>query len=218
MPWQLSREKVASGVSAAVNRRALVTGAASGIGEAVVRRLLLERVDVIAVDRDESGLGPLEQEGARPLVADLSRPEDRARVVDAADGADYLVNAAGIIRLVPIFETTVDDWRDIFTVNAEAVFFLCQEIGPRLAPERRDRQPLLHFGEGVRHHRGGGVRGLEGGGHLDHPLLRLCARLETGQGQRRLPRHHRYPDAGTGARRRRADPRHHLRQTWRRAG
>jgi NAD(P)-dependent dehydrogenase (short-subunit alcohol dehydrogenase family) len=121
-------------VSGGANRRALVTGAASGIGEAVVRRLLLEGVDVIAVDLDESGLGPLEQEGAQPLVANLSLPADRARVIDAADGADYLVNAAGIIRLVPIFETTLDDWRDIFTINAEAVFFLCQAIGPRLRP------------------------------------------------------------------------------------
>jgi NAD(P)-dependent dehydrogenase (short-subunit alcohol dehydrogenase family) len=115
-------------------RRAVVTGAASGIGEAVARGLVRDGADVVAVDRDEVGLARMEATGAQALVADLARPEDRERVVAAADGADYLVNAAGIIRLVPIFETTRDDWRDIFAVNAEAVFFLCQAIGPRLRP------------------------------------------------------------------------------------
>ncbi len=115
-------------------RSAVVTGAASGIGAAVAARLLREGCDVVAVDRDEAHLTALSAQGARPLVADLARPADRARVVEAADGADYLVNAAGIIRLVPIFETTTADWHDIFAVNAEALFFLCQAIGPRLRP------------------------------------------------------------------------------------
>ncbi|HEV3403436.1 MAG TPA: SDR family oxidoreductase [Gaiellaceae bacterium] len=117
-----------------MSRRAAVTGAASGIGEAVARRLLAEGVEVVGVDRDEAGLARLAAQGARTLAVDLARPEDRARVVEAADGGDYLVNAAGIIRLQPIFETTLDDWRDIFAVNAEAVFFLCQAVGPCLRP------------------------------------------------------------------------------------
>ena len=114
--------------------RAVVTGAASGIGDAVARRLLREGMRVVAVDRDGPALTRIEAAGAQSLVADLARPEDRARVVEEAAGADYLVNAAGIIRLVPIFETTLEDWRDIYAVNAEAVFFLCQQIGPKLRP------------------------------------------------------------------------------------
>jgi NAD(P)-dependent dehydrogenase (short-subunit alcohol dehydrogenase family) len=110
-------------------RRAVVTGAASGIGAAVARRLVDEGADVLAVDRVEPAVG-----GAMRLVADLTDTDARDRVVDAAHGFDYLVNAAGIIRLVSIFETTPDDWRDIFAVNGEAVFFLCQQLGPRLAP------------------------------------------------------------------------------------
>jgi NAD(P)-dependent dehydrogenase (short-subunit alcohol dehydrogenase family) len=117
-----------------VSRRAVVTGAASGIGEAVARRLLADGVEVVGADRDQAGLARLAAQGARTLAADLARPEDRARVVEAADGGDYLVNAAGIIRLQPIFGTTLDDWREIFAVNAEAVFFLCQAVGPRLRP------------------------------------------------------------------------------------
>jgi NAD(P)-dependent dehydrogenase (short-subunit alcohol dehydrogenase family) len=115
-------------------RRAVVTGAASGIGEGIARRLAHDGLEVVGVDRDEAGLARLTTDGVTPLVVELARPEERARAVEAADGGDYLVNAAGIIRLVPIFETTLEDWRDIYAVNAEATFFLCQQIGPRLRP------------------------------------------------------------------------------------
>ncbi len=112
----------------------MVTGAASGIGQAVAERLLAEGCSVIAVDLNEAGLEPVCAGGAEPLVADLADLGDRAEVVAAADGVDYLVNAAGIIRLKPLSDFTVDDWRDIFTVNAEAIFFLCQGIGPTMPP------------------------------------------------------------------------------------
>lgn len=122
-------------MSAASERqsRALVTGAASGIGLAVCRRLLREGVAVVAVDRNEAGLAPLAESGASTLIADLAEVADRDRVIAAGEGVDYLVNAAGIIRLRPITEFTVQDWRDIYAVNAEAVFFLCQGIGPLMA-------------------------------------------------------------------------------------
>ena len=112
--------------------RAMVTGAASGIGQATSRRLLDEGCSVIAVDMNESGLEQVTAAGAEPLVADLADLEDRERVIATGAGIDYLVNAAGIIRLKPLSEFTVDDWRDTFTVNAEAIFFLCQGIGPTM--------------------------------------------------------------------------------------
>ena len=55
-------------------------------------------------------------------------------MADWADGAHYLVNSAGVIVIKPIFEVTVEDWRRVQAVNAEATFFLCQQIGPRLKP------------------------------------------------------------------------------------
>lgn len=115
-------------------RRAVVTGAASGIGEAVALRLRRDGLEVLAVDRDEAGLQRAAAAGAQTLVADLAKAEDRGRVVAAAVGADHLVNAAGIIRLRSIFEQSLQDWRDIYAVNAEAVFFLCQQIGPQMRP------------------------------------------------------------------------------------
>lgn len=121
-------------MSNSAKRRAIVTGAASGIGKAVAERLRREDVDVLAVDVDAHRLKELAVAGCRTQRADLGDPLQRDKLAAAADGIDYLVNAAGIIRLKPIFEFTVDDWRDIFTVNAESIFFLCQAIGPRMRP------------------------------------------------------------------------------------
>ena len=119
-------------MSALQAKRALVTGAASGIGAGAARRLLRDGVGVIATDIDRPGLVALSELGAEPLTADLADPHDRSRVIEAATGVDYLVQAAGIIRLLPIEKVTVDDWRTVFAVNAESMFFLCQGIGPTM--------------------------------------------------------------------------------------
>ena len=113
----------------AAGKRAIVTGAASGIGQAVARRLLAEGATVIAADLNEGGLGPVVEAGATPFVGDLSSAVDRDRLVAAGAGVDYLVNAAGIIRLKPILEFTVDDLRDIYAINVEATWDLVSRIG-----------------------------------------------------------------------------------------
>jgi NAD(P)-dependent dehydrogenase (short-subunit alcohol dehydrogenase family) len=113
-------------------RRGVVTGAGSGIGKAVVRRLLRENVDVLAVDINAGSLADLQDPHCELLTGDVSDPAFRGKVADWADGASYLVNSAGVIVIKSIFEVTVEDWRHVQTINAEAIFFLCQKIGPRL--------------------------------------------------------------------------------------
>ena len=113
----------------ASGRRAVVTGAASGIGQAVARRLLDEGATVIAADLNEAGLAPLLEAGATPFVGDLASDADRDRLVALGGGVDFLVNAAGIIRLKPILEFTVQDLRDIYAVNVEATWDLVSRIG-----------------------------------------------------------------------------------------
>lgn len=115
-------------------RRAIVTGAARGIGRAAALKLLAEGVEVLAVDIDAARLESLAAEGCKVHVADLSHQEQRRALAEATDGFDYLVNSAGVMRVKPILEVTVEDWRWIQTINAESVFFLCQGIGPRLKP------------------------------------------------------------------------------------
>ncbi|MBF6606070.1 MAG: SDR family oxidoreductase [Chloroflexi bacterium] len=116
----------------ATSRLAVVTGAASGIGLATAKRLLSEGASVLAVDISEAGLGPIADLGATPVVADLGEETGRARVIEAGRGAQYLVNAAGILFVKPILEVTTEDWRRIFRINAESMFFLIQGIGPTM--------------------------------------------------------------------------------------
>ena len=113
----------------ATGKRAVVTGAASGIGQAVARRLLREGATVIAADMNEAGLEPVVGAGATAFVGDLSRDADRERLIEAGAGVDYLVNAAGIIRLKPILEFTVADIREIYAINVEATWDMVSRIG-----------------------------------------------------------------------------------------
>jgi len=115
-------------------RRAVVTGAAGGIGRAVTERLLQEGVDVLAVDVNGTRLKDIAALGCDVFVADLADDAQRAKLAAVTEGFDYLVNAAGILRVKPIMKVTVEDWRTIQTVNVESVFFLCQRIGGRLNP------------------------------------------------------------------------------------
>jgi NAD(P)-dependent dehydrogenase (short-subunit alcohol dehydrogenase family) len=105
---------------------ALVTGAASGIGAAVTRRLTGEGADVIAVDRDERSLTRC-YGGYRPVtpyVLDLREgvPDD----LFAGRDVSVLVNAAGILRRSAVEEHTLADWEDTLAVNLSAPHRLCQ--------------------------------------------------------------------------------------------
>jgi NAD(P)-dependent dehydrogenase (short-subunit alcohol dehydrogenase family) len=114
--------------------QAVVTGAGSGIGLAVGRRLLREGFTVLGVDRDEDGLARAADEGMDVLRADLAEAADRDAVVERAAKSRYLVNAAGVILLKPIAEVTVEDLERIYRVNVHAVWDLTSRIGGRMAP------------------------------------------------------------------------------------
>ena len=115
-------------------RRGVVTGAGSGIGKAVVARMRREGVEVLAVDINRDGLSRLREGRLRDARRRHHRSRGSRQLADWAEGANYLVNSAGVILIKPIFELTVEDWRRVQAINAEATFFLCQKIGPRLSP------------------------------------------------------------------------------------
>ncbi len=105
---------------------ALVTGAGSGIGAAVTRRLADEGAMVVAVDRDEPALTRLYGSGGpvSPYALDLAErvPEE---IFDGRD-VSVLVNAAGILRRSPVRDHTLDDWDDTLAVNLTAPHRLSQ--------------------------------------------------------------------------------------------
>jgi 2-keto-3-deoxy-L-fuconate dehydrogenase len=115
--------------------RAVVTGAASGIGRATALVLVERGASVVAADRDARGLDVAAAAGAEPIVCDVTDADDRALLVDTAGAScSHLVNAAGIIRLAALDAVREEDWDAIMGVNARALFFLTQAFMARLQP------------------------------------------------------------------------------------
>ncbi len=112
-------------------RRAIVTGAGSGIGQALALHLLREGARVTGVDIDDRGLDPVREAGGQGQVVDLADPDQRATIIESArrDPPHFLVNAAAILQVIPIADVDPAVFRRHFTVNVEAVWFLCRDIG-----------------------------------------------------------------------------------------
>lgn len=137
------------------DRNILVTGAGSGIGQAIVERLLAEGGRVIAVDVSADGLAETKTraeaagDAARLTIvtADVS---DEASVqaaiggaVKAAGSLDVLVNAAGILRSEHTHKTTLDFWNRILAVNLTGTFLVTRECLPELL--RSGRGVVVNF-------------------------------------------------------------------------
>ena len=113
-------------------RKALVTGAAGGIGQAVVRRLSHAGARVAAADvRTEGVVSEVSFPGdlTDPEYCD-SLPE---RAAEALGGLDIVVNNAGIMRRGPITDATDEDFRLSIAVNVEAPFRICRAVIPIMA-------------------------------------------------------------------------------------
>ncbi|MBM3677010.1 MAG: SDR family oxidoreductase [Actinobacteria bacterium] len=128
---------------------AIVTGAASGMGAASARELARLGARVVVVDRDdETGRTVAEEIGAEAEIGDVSDASFCASAVErvlARHGAvDVLVNAAGIIIRSPGHATTDADWRRIFGVNVDGVFFMCRAVIPGMVARRSGA--IVNFG------------------------------------------------------------------------
>ena len=111
-------------------RRALVTGAASGIGAAVARRLAAEGAKVVICDRDAAGAEALADEvGGEPWVVDLGETE---KLHDLTLEVDVLVNNAGLQHVAPVDEFPPDRFTLIHRVMLESPFLLSRAALPHM--------------------------------------------------------------------------------------
>ncbi len=113
-------------------RAAIVTGAAGGIGAAIVARLVSEGAIVAAIDRDSSGLSTLgPADAVHGIPADLSSVDATLAAVQRAMAAlgrpaDVVVSAAGVYALAPAALIKADDWNFNQDINLRAPFFVAQ--------------------------------------------------------------------------------------------
>lgn len=134
----------------------VVTGANGGMGKETVKRFLKEGASVAGVDLRMDGAelaggsNLVEGSGAAgengrdrylPVVADLTREEDVARVFSEAMNQfgriDGLVNIAGIAQqATPIEDVTLEAWERIMRVNATALFLTCRTVIPYFKKQR----------------------------------------------------------------------------------
>lgn len=110
-------------------RRAIVTGAASGIGAATVKRLTTDGAEVIGVDLMGDG-----------LIADVATDAGVAAIIAAAGGRlDILINNAGVCPIAPLAELDDALWANGFAVNVTAPFRLSRALAPVLARSKAGR-------------------------------------------------------------------------------
>ena len=124
-------------------RKALVTGAASGIGAAIAARLRKEGVEVVSTDIHAAP-------GLR--VADLTDADDVEKLSGSVGVPDFLVNVAGgpaaptrehtlppIPGAIPLEDLEEKDWSAVIAANLTTAFLVCREFAPRMKARKFGR-------------------------------------------------------------------------------
>ncbi|MBY5340974.1 2-dehydro-3-deoxy-D-gluconate 5-dehydrogenase KduD [Rhizobium leguminosarum bv. viciae] len=143
-------------------RVAVVTGANTGLGQAIAAALAQAGASIVAVGRssmDETE-ALVKEAGSRFLVvkADLASIEPVkgivAETIQTFGGLDILVNNAGIIRRADALDFTEEDWDAVIDVNLKTAFFLSQAAGRHMVDKGRGKiiniASLLSFQGGIR--------------------------------------------------------------------
>ncbi|MFK8041440.1 SDR family NAD(P)-dependent oxidoreductase [Congregibacter sp.] len=133
---------------------ALITGAASGIGEASARKLAADGAALILTDIDQAGAETLTNKltaiGAKAIAVhhDVTKPDDWDRAVSIAvesfGGLDILVNNAGIAGdNTDLMNLDLEKWHSVLSINLDGVFLGLRYAGPAL--EKRGGGSIINI-------------------------------------------------------------------------
>lgn len=149
------------------HRRALVTGAASGIGAAIASAFAAEGAALVLSDRNPAGLAATVEHcralGAtcHGVIADVAEPAGAQRGVDECvrllGGIDILVNNAGMLTQAPCTELTLAMWDEMMAVDLRSVFLASQRALPHMLQQRWGR--IINIASQL---------GIKGGAELCH--------------------------------------------------
>jgi 2,3-dihydro-2,3-dihydroxybenzoate dehydrogenase len=128
-------------VSEFEGKTAFLTGAAGGIGLAVVKALLHGGANVVATDLSVDGLAELACDGLYACSLDVTKSADVDRLIDEiaaqCDGIDFGVNIAGVLSTVAVLETSDAEWERVFAVNTAGVFHVSRALARHMVPHRK---------------------------------------------------------------------------------
>jgi 2-dehydro-3-deoxy-L-rhamnonate dehydrogenase (NAD+) len=115
-----------------LNRRAVITGGASGIGAAVAPRIVSEGGRIAVWDMNG---------GIRTDVTDYASVESALKeTLGLLGGVDILVNCAGIAGpTVPLTQYPIDEWQRVLAVNLTGTFHTCRAIAPLMSAQNYGR-------------------------------------------------------------------------------
>jgi NAD(P)-dependent dehydrogenase (short-subunit alcohol dehydrogenase family) len=143
-------------------RRALVTGAARGIGRAIALAFAEAGAQLVLADRDESACNALaETLGGTPAILDLRDREALTDLAAQAAPVDVLVCNAGIAGpRGPAHEVDAQSWRDLVSINLEHPLVLSGLVAPEMARRGRGSIVLLSSIAGLRGNKAIGAYGI----------------------------------------------------------
>ena len=157
-----------------VNRAAVVTGAASGIGREIAGQLARHGAAVAIADINREGAeevaAALARDGAKAeaIAVDVSRPEQAdamiARAIAAFGAVDILVHSAGVGVERSVLDTTPEEWRRILDIDLSGTFYCGQAAARHMVERGYGRIVNLASTAGVRGGTGRAAYGAAKGG------------------------------------------------------
>lgn len=117
-------------------RNILITGATSGVGFALAKRLLQEGDNVWATGRSVDALVELEQYGAHIVAADLSKKEDLDMLLEEIDAPDIVIFSAGVGTFAYAFEISSEAIHSAMDINVIAPIELTKRLLPNMMRKR----------------------------------------------------------------------------------